>query len=85
MSICLQSYEKSSAKQKNLFFFLLRPCIFGEATVMKKLVKNNVFLNYKANLTEIKAQIEKNENKNNSLTLLKMQEKLQKKRALYVF
>jgi hypothetical protein len=52
---------------------------------MKKLVKNNVFLNYKANLTEIKAQIEKNENKNNSLTLLKMQEKLQKKRALYVF
>ena len=52
---------------------------------MKKLVKNNVFLNYKANLTEIKAQIEKNENKNNSLTLLKMQEKHQKKRFSYVF
>jgi hypothetical protein len=52
---------------------------------MKKLVKNNVFLNYKANLTEIKAQIEKNENKNNSLTLLKMQEKLQKKGGLCMF
>ena len=52
---------------------------------MKKLVKNNVFLNYKASLTEIKAQIEKNENKNNSLTLLKMQEKLQKKGGLCMF
>jgi hypothetical protein len=52
---------------------------------MKKLVKNNVFLNFKANLTEIKAQIEKNENKNNSLTLLKMQEKLQKKGGLCMF
>ena len=77
--------RKVECKTKEFILFLLRPCIFGEATVMKKLVKNNVFLNYKASLTEIKAQIEKNENKNNSLTLLKMQEKLQKKGGLCMF
>lgn len=55
--------RKVECKTKEFILFLLRPCIFGEARVMKKLVKNNVFFNFKANLTEIKAQIEKNENK----------------------
>ena len=47
MFFCLQSYEKSRAKQKNFFIFLLRRSKF--ATFVAKLRKKSITLSFPQN------------------------------------